>query len=152
MFNEIRTGFLLSVFAVFCVAPLAIAGTDSRSVNADGDRLAIHGYDPVAYFTMKKPVKGKPEFSFSWHGAKWQFAVAKHRDLFARAPEQYAPQFGGFCAMAMTRGVTAEVDPKVWTIVEGKLYLNYNRKAGKEFRANVNENIRKAERAWDKMN
>ena len=89
---------------------------------------AVSGYDPVAYFTEGKPVKGRGEFKLAFEGADWFFASRANLELFKADPEKYAPQFGGYCAYAVGIGQTAKGNPKNWDIVEGKLYLNYNRK------------------------
>lgn len=88
--------------------------------------VAIKGTDPVAYFTMGEPVKGSREFETEWNGATWRFASAEHRDLFMADPEKYAPQYGGYCAWAVSQGYTAGIDPEAWKIVDGRLYLNYS--------------------------
>lgn len=85
--------------------------------------LAINGYDPVAYFTIKQPIHGDSRFTFDWSGATWQFATAENRDLFAHDPESYAPQFGGFCAFAVSKGLTADSSPIAWYVDKGNLYL-----------------------------
>jgi YHS domain-containing protein len=88
---------------------------------------AIRGYDPVAYFTENQPVKGKSEFSTTWNGATWYFSSAEHRQLFTQNPEKYAPQYGGWCAYGWAQGYPAKTEPDAWSIVDGKLYLNYNK-------------------------
>src|SRR5690242_15928525 len=81
--------------------------------------VAIMGYDPVAYFTDGRPVKGSPEISQSWLGATWHFASTQHRDAFKSAPMRYAPQYGGFCAGSVSVGmVTDNIDPKAWRIID----------------------------------
>jgi len=85
--------------------------------------VAIKGYDPVAYFTMGKPVKGSEEFAHKWLGANWQFASAEHRDTFAADPAKYAPRYGGYCSKSIAEGYTADIKPQAWRIVDGKLYL-----------------------------
>jgi YHS domain-containing protein len=90
------------------------------------DEGAIQGYDPVAYFTQEQPVKGSKEFSFNYSDQVWYFASAENLEVFKSNPEKYAPQFGGYCAYGMSRGYKAKTEPDAWTIVEGKLYLNYN--------------------------
>ena len=97
-------------------------------------------------------MKGSPELTFSWSGAQWRFADPAHRDMFAASPERYAPQFGGFCSMALAHGQIASIDPEVWTIVDGKLYLNLNKSVGEKFRQNIRKNIDKAEANWRKVN
>ncbi len=110
--------------------------------------LAIRGYDTVAYFTEGRPKMGSEEFRYSWADADWHFASAKHREMFAEHPEKFAPQFGGYCAAAMTYGVAANADPELWTIVNDRLYLNFDVYAHEVFRENLAQNIKKAEMQW----
>ena len=88
--------------------------------------LAAEGYDAVAYFTDGRAVEGSKAFETTWNGATWRFASEAHRQLFQKEPARYAPQFGGYCAWAVSQGYTASGDPQAWTIVGGKLYLNYD--------------------------
>ena len=113
-------------------------------------RLAIRGYDPVAYFTDGKPVEGKPEFQTVWHGATWHFASAAHRDLFISNPNHYAPQYDGYCAMGVSYedGHKDTVDPQAWTIVDSKLYLNNSMHWREVWRQNTAENIARADKNW----
>ena len=113
--------------------------------------LAIRGYDAVAYFTDGRAVKGDPGYSFQWHGMTWQFATSEHRDLFASAPEQYAPQYDGYCAWAMTESRKAETDPEVWKIVDGKLYLNCSREAYEKWSKDIPGHIKKADENWKRF-
>jgi len=113
--------------------------------------LAVDGYDPVAYFTDGKPVEGSKEFTLDWNGATWRFASAAHRDEFRQAPEKYAPQYGGYCAWAVSQNYTADSDPEAWTIVDGKLYLNYNRKVMATWQQDVPGNVTKADGNWPKL-
>ncbi|MCU0540560.1 MAG: YHS domain-containing protein [Oscillatoriaceae cyanobacterium Prado104] len=110
--------------------------------------IAIRGTDPVAYFTQGKPVQGKPEFSHKWGDATWQFASAQNRDLFANNPEKYAPQYGGFCAWAVSQGYTASTDPNAWKIVGGKLYLNYNSAVQWGWEKDISGNVAKGDKNW----
>lgn len=89
--------------------------------------VAIKGYDPVAYFTENKAVKGSPQFVHQWLGAEWHFANAGNRELFKADPAKYAPQYGGYCADGVSFGtVTTNIDPQAWRIIDGKLYLSYD--------------------------
>jgi YHS domain-containing protein len=88
---------------------------------------AIDGYDPVAYFKESKPVKGRKEFSYVWKGASWNFSNAQNMNEFKSNPEAFAPQFGGYCAYGVADGHKATTSPDAWTIVEGKLYFNYDK-------------------------
>ena len=90
---------------------------------ADNIRLVLKGYDPVAYFTESKPVKGDAKYSYEWDEGRYHFVSARHRDMFAGDPEKYAPQFGGYCTGSMSRGVRNEGDPEGWTIKDGRLYV-----------------------------
>ena len=140
---------LLGVFITALMALPASAG-DGKRINAGADNVAISGYDTVAYFTEGQPTKGTHEFAFSWQDAQWRFANARNRDLFAAKPERYAPQFGGFCSMAMSRGEVKVIDPEAWAIVDGKLYLSFSKRGIRKFRRNPADNIKKAEAAWAK--
>jgi hypothetical protein len=90
---------------------------------AEEKSLAIKGYDPVAYFTNGKPTPGQPQFEYEWDEHVWRFANAEHRDLFKADPVRYAPQFGNFCAMALSLGQVVTADPNNWLISDGKLYV-----------------------------
>jgi YHS domain-containing protein len=109
---------------------------------------AIQGYDVVAYFNESKPVKGKKEFLTNYAGETWHFASAENLKSFQTSPEKYMPQFGGYCAYGMSRGYKAKTDPEAWTIVDGKLYLNYNLEVRKIWNEKQDEFINKANTNW----
>jgi len=117
-------------------------------VNRNGQGVALKGYDPVAYFEQGRPVQGSPQFSHRWMEATWWFATAEHRDLFTKDPQKYAPQFGGYCAYALSEGYTANIDPEAWKIVDGKLYLNYSRGVQKKWEEDLQRRIQAAEKNW----
>ena len=110
--------------------------------------LAVAGYDPVAYFTENKPVKGDPSIVLKHGGAIWLFASAANRDAFKANPEKYAPQYGGYCAYAVSQGYTAKGEPEVWQIVDGKLYLNFSRGVQKRWQGDIPGNIQSANANW----
>ena len=85
--------------------------------------LAIEGYDPVAYFTLQRATPGIAQFEYEWDEHRWQFANAKHRDMFKADPVRYAPQFETFCAVSLARGEVHVSNPEYWLIVDEKLYL-----------------------------
>ena len=85
--------------------------------------FALKGYDPISYFTDGKPTKGSSEFTFAFDDTTYWFKNAEHRDKFIADPERYAPQFDGFCALQLSRGLKVEADPEAWTITNGKLYV-----------------------------
>ena len=138
-------------FPVAFCALLVLAAGPSRGEEA---RLAISGYDPVAYFTDGKPVPGQSELEFRWHNARWRFASAAHRDSFAGNPDRYAPQYDGYCAVGVTGVDFAAphkdtVDPEVWTIVDGKLYLAHGGgPLWDEWREKAAEKIKSADESW----
>jgi YHS domain-containing protein len=112
---------------------------------------AIRGYDPVAYFTDGKPLPGNPSLRYDWQGSTWTFASAKNRDAFRANPARYAPQYGGYCAYGVSRGYKAPIDPEVWTISEGKLYLNYSLKVRQDWDRDRTGHIRKADQNWPQV-
>ncbi len=111
---------------------------------------AIGGYDPVAYFTDGQPLRGEPNITTEWGSATWHFSNTAHRDSFQVAPEKYAPCYGGYCAYGWSRGYPAKVDPTAWTIVAGKLYLNYNADVKSDWDKKQAEYIGKADANWAK--
>lgn len=117
-----------SLAAAAAVAAMAMpAAPEPVFVESAGlSSIAIRGADPVAYFTEGRAVTGSAEFAADWRGATWRFASAANRDAFLAAPERYAPAYGGFCAWAVAHGYTAPVDPEAWSIVDGRLFLNYS--------------------------
>jgi len=133
-------------------APAIAASAATSEINVDQDsKLAIHGYDPVAYFESGKPAKGKPEFSHVWKNAKWVFSSAKNRDLFKANPTAYAPQFGGYCAYGVARGHVADGDPESWQIHKGKLYLNLNARVHEVWQKELDGNITAGDANWPKL-
>lgn len=109
---------------------------------------AVGGYDPVAYFTEGRPVAGSRQFTYRWKGATWRFANTANRDAFAASPAKYAPQYGGYCAWAVSEGYTAKGDPNVWKIVSGRLYLNYSPGVQRQWSADIPGNIARADKNW----
>ena len=136
-------GILAAALVLVC-AP-ALAGP--AVYTADG-KVAIAGADPVAYFTDGKPVAGKPDIAHAWGGVTWRFASAANRDAFAAEPSRYAPQYGGFCAWAVSNNYTAKIDPDAWSIVDGRLYLNYDKSIQSRWTLDKPGNITKADANW----
>lgn len=131
--------FLAAVMYPVC------AQTSEVFTTSDG---AIRGYDAVAYFTESKPVKGMKDYSYTWNGAVWLFANVKNMEAFKASPEKYAPQYGGYCAYGTADGHKATTQPDAWTIVDNKLYLNYNKDVMSKWRPNQKEFILKADANW----
>ncbi|WP_162046229.1 YHS domain-containing (seleno)protein [Vibrio taketomensis] len=117
-------------------------------VYSDSFGKAIRGYDPVAYFTQSDAIKGDSDYIYEWNDAKWYFSSQQNLDKFARNPEQYAPQYGGYCAWAVSKGYTAKIDPNAWNIVDGKLYLNYSKSVQQTWQQDIQGNIVSADKNW----
>jgi hypothetical protein len=147
-----RRRFVIGVTLFIATLGMTAAFAAGKSeINTARDLLAMHGYDAVAYRTDGRPVKGSPSFVYRWKGAVWQFASAAHRDEFAKEPARYAPEFGGYCAYAVSRGHTADGDPTVWRIVNGRLYLNYSKSVQKQWEEDVPGNIAKGQHNWPQV-
>ena len=139
-------------FAAGALAALAILGTSGLAAASEvvfsSWGKAIRGYDPVAYFTEGRPVEGDSDYTAEYMDATWRFASAENKALFVANPEKYAPQFGGYCAWAVSQGETASIDPEAWDIVDGKLYLNYSKSVKARWSRDIPGNIRKGEANW----
>jgi YHS domain-containing protein len=121
----------------------------SELVNVSGaTRVAIDGYDPVAFFTDGKAVNGSPAITAVHHDAIYYFATEEHRNAFTSNPERYAPQYGGFCAYGVGRNALFPVDINTWQIRDGRLYFNLNSEVVRRFNADFDGNVAKADRNW----
>jgi YHS domain-containing protein len=139
------------VAATLALIPLAAQAKSAEVYTGILSSVAAGGYDPVAYFTEGKPVAGKSDITHQWKGATWRFASEKNRDLFKAKPEAYAPQYGGYCAWAVSQGYTAKGDPNYWKVVDGKLYLNYDASVQKNWEKDIPGHIGNANRNWPKV-
>lgn len=126
-----------------------MAAEEERWYSDDG--FAIGGYDPVAYHTENRPVKGDAALSLRWQGAEWLFASAENRAAFEADPMRYAPQYGGYCAFAVSQGYTAKTEPDAFSVVEGRLYLNYSRRVRKMWERDVPGHIASANKNWPSL-
>jgi len=139
-------------------AAALLAGSEARAeaqhpVNTLGspDGVAIRGYDPVAYFRNGGPRLGKPDFTVRHGGATWRFADAENKALFEADPERYLPAYGGFCAYGTSRGYLVKIEPEAWSIVDGRLYLNYDLGVRKTWLARTKTYIARAEGNWPRL-
>jgi YHS domain-containing protein len=139
---------LTAVLALFLGLALAAPARATDPIATNWRGLALSGYDPVAYFKVGKPTPGSSEFQMEWQGATWRFSSAENLAAFREQPERYAPQYGGYCAWAVSQGHTASSDPEAWRIVDGKLYLNYSRSVQEKWQSDVPGNIRRADANW----
>lgn len=110
--------------------------------------VAIHGYDPIAYFAEMKPVKGLAEFHAEHQGSTFYFSSGANRDTFAANPDKFAPQYGGYCAFGMAKGYKATIDPAAFTVAGDKLYLNYSDTVRSQWVSDIPGYIRKANANW----
>ncbi len=141
-----RACHLLAALVVYGLSATAFAGEFYEAGGA-----AIKGFDPVAYFKENKPVKGSQAHTASHKGSLFRFASAANRDAFAAEPDRYAPQYGGFCAYAVAKGYKAKIEPDAFTIVQGKLYLNYDQRIQAEWRKDIPGYVRQADRNWPEV-
>ena len=135
----------ISVFILLILGSVALA---ADPVNKSWRGVAIKGYDAVAYFTEGEARKGAADHQAEWNGATWRFVSAEHLAKFTADSEKYAPQYGGYCAWAVSNNYTAPVDPEAWKIADGKLYLNYNHDVQAKWEKEMASNIAKADAHW----
>ena len=135
------------------LSSLALAGNARAAtppVFATGG-VAMRGYDPVAYFTDGGPAKGRAEHMTDWNGATWHFASADHKATFEANPAAYAPQYGGYCAWAVSRNYTASTVPEAWHIHEGRLFLNYSLSVRRRWQRDVPGNVARGDANWPRV-
>ncbi len=130
---------IASIFLI-SLSFLAVAQKSSIYTNKKG---AIEGYDPVTYFT-----KGDELINHEWSGATWYFSSEENKTAFESDPEKYAPQFGGYCAYAVSQGYTYKSSPEAWKVVDGKLYLNYSKGIQRKWEADQESFIKQANENW----
>jgi YHS domain-containing protein len=136
---------------LFLICILAGTGAFAQTktlLNLDKTGIAIQGYDPVAFFTQGKPVKGQPQFESRYNGARYLFASAEDKATFDANPAMYEPQFGGFCAYGASQGHTAPVKVEAFQIVNGRLLMQYDLDVKKEFNKDQQGNLKKADQNW----
>ncbi len=142
----------LALSAAVAVAGCATYGSVSQTepvspINV-AQGVAVKGYDPVAYFSDNKPVAGRPDITAQHQGVTYRFASVEHRQAFQATPDRYTPQFGGFCAFAISRGGIADIDPTQFAVVNDHLYLNNNVVAQQVWDIDRPGNIRAGDRNW----
>ena len=132
----------------FVAAVLPAHARDADVYTGTFSSLAVGGYDAVAYFKQNHPVEGVAQFSTDYKGATWRFSSQENLNAFKANPTAFAPQFGGYCAWAVSQGYTASGDPQFWKIVNGKLYLNYDGDVQKKWEKDIPGFISKADKNW----
>lgn len=148
---RIQLSLALAALAASGIAAQPAAAKTAPVYTGLFNNIAVSGYDPVAYFTAGKPVKGSAAHKISYKGAEFHFASAENLAKFRANPAAFAPQYGGYCAWAVSQGYTASGDPMVWKIVGGKLYLNYNREVGDRWSKNIAGFIKAGDANWPKL-
>ena len=138
-----KIGFFLSVALITFSVVKA-----QKALIYSSNGKAINGYDPVAYFTESKPVKGNDKLNFQWNGASWYFSNKQNLDAFKESPEKFAPQYGGYCAYGLSRGYKASTEPDAWTIENNKLYLNYNKEVRELWNKDRKKYVEVADKNW----
>jgi YHS domain-containing protein len=137
----------LVILAATATVPAIPAWASKPSIYSESD-VAINGFDPVAYFNQQQPVEGSPAHSSEWNGAKWLFSNAENKAAFDANPEEFAPQYGGYCAYAVSKGYTASTDPDAWTVHDGKLYLNYSKTVRLLWSRDIPGHVASADKNW----
>lgn len=143
---KIKSNFSL----VSAIALLVACGSKPAEVYLLEGKAA-NGYDVVAYFEESRPVAGSDEFATSWNDATWLFSSEQNLERFKREPDKFAPQYGGYCAFGTADGHKAPTQPDAWTIVGGKLYLNYNKEVKTEWLKDTTGYIRRANQNWPQV-
>jgi YHS domain-containing protein len=151
MCKIVRRSFLAVIATAAAIAISAGFGSGAAETPPSGRRVALSGYDPVAYFTLGRPQKGNDAFWFAFDDVIYHFMNAEHRAMFATNPERYAPQYAGFCAAAMSRGEKHEPDPEAWAIVNGKLYVVALEERIEQFKQDPGSFIGKANANWPRL-
>jgi YHS domain-containing protein len=144
-------GLAVAAAAIPAVPAFAVVDDSPAAVNTDQQGVALHGYDPVAYFTGGAPAKGNSQFTATYEGARYYFASAENESKFNANPAAFAPQYGGFCAMGVALEKKLDGDPMVWKIVDGKLYLNVNADVSVAWQRDIPGNLEKADELWPEI-
>ncbi len=140
------------IVTFFVLLGLTVSGVSSMEPPIFAKKgIAINGYDPVAYIEQISANEGSEEFSYDWMGATWKFISQENLDKFMASPEDYAPQYGGYCAYAVANGYTASTVPEAFTVHEGKLYLNYSKGVERRWRQNMQNYIVSGDKNWPEV-
>jgi YHS domain-containing protein len=139
---------VLAVLSVLLMASVFAAAMEKHLVNTDASGVVLHGYDPVGYFTQHAAVKGEQGHQASYNGGTYYFASDADKKLFEKDPARYAPQYGGYCAMAVSMGHLEDVDPTMFVIHNDKLLVQHNEKAREMFMSNLDANHQRADQQW----
>jgi len=139
---------LKTILAGSLLAASSLSFAADVDMNADVNDLAIQGYDPVSYFTNSQPSIGNANYTATYKGGIYRFSSEENRDTFNTNPDQYAPQYGGFCAFGVSMEKKFDTDPLAWKIVDNKLYLNLNKSVQKKWLTDVSGYLDTANENW----
>lgn len=142
---------VLRLLSTLVLVAAATVAKEKTLVNADTNSVVLHGYDPVAYFTEHAAVKGDPKYKATYKGTTFYFASDADKKLFKKDPAKYSPQYGGYCAMAVSMGQLEDADPRMFTIHNDKLLVQRNEKAHQMFMANPDMLHQKADQQWPEL-
>jgi hypothetical protein len=151
---EYRPSIAISIAAIVlglagCAAtPGEVSQKEPIAATNSENSVALKGYDPVAYFTTHTARQGDDRYSYNWHGVTWKFISEENREKFIGSESHYAPQYGGYCAFAISRGLIADIDPNSWAVIDDKLYLNNNPFAQQLWNQDRTGNIAAGDRNW----
>jgi YHS domain-containing protein len=144
----LKNGLAALITSLVLAGNALAAGVD---VNVTATNLALRGVDPVSYFTAGEPQNGDVEINAEYNGAVYRFTSEEHKETFLADPEKYAPQYGGYCAFGLSKGLKFDGDPEVWSIVDDKLYLNLSPKVATIWKKDIPGNISDAEVKWTEI-
>lgn len=151
MISALSRYSILSALLLILVGLFSTAIAEPSIYTGRFSNLAIQGHDPVSYFTDGEPVKGSKEFTTEYQGAEWRFSSQDNLEAFVSDPEAFAPQYGGYCAWAIAQGKFAKGNAKNWSIVDGKLYLNYNASIQRKWEADTPDFIAAGDAKWPEL-
>ena len=152
-----RFMYLLTALTLIVTGQWALASEPINTLEKSGffghkpSGIAIRGADTVAYFTEGKFVEGTDQFTTEWRGATWKFSSQENLDLFVAKPEEYAPQYGGYCAYGVAKGSLVKIEPENWTITDGKLYLNFDSGVQKKWEKDIPGYIAEADAIFNSL-
>ncbi len=148
---DMKTKSFLRHLAVLLCAVVFSVSAQAGPKNLDKTGKALQGYDPVAFFTDRKPVKGQPTIHSTVDGAKYYFATEEHKKMFDKNPSKYEPAYGGWCAWGVVKGDKIKIDPDAFQIADGRLLLQYNKSVRSTFNKDIQGNVKKADANWPEV-
>ncbi len=134
-----------------CILLIAVMATPVFGQDVSKSTPGLSGYDPVAYFTDGKPMKGSGYHVAEFDGVTYAFSSKEHKEMFSASPEKYLPMYGGYCAYGVAVGKKFVTDPEVWKVVDGKLYLNLDDGIQGKWNKDIPGYIKTADENWSEI-